>query len=376
MIFVNTLIVGASAAGLAVAKCLKDKEIDYILIEKSDTIAVNWQKHYDGLHLHTSKSWSELPGKKYATDLPKYPPKKAVVNYFKEYAEENSIHPIYHTEMISCEKINGKWRVNTQHDSYECQNLVIATGMNHTPKMAHFKGLENYTGKILHSSEYKNGKEFSGKKVLVIGFGNSGCEQAICLHEHGAFPSMSVRSGVNVLPRDIFGMPILEASKFTKNLPAKIADFINKPIINFYIGDITKYGLKKHKYGPAEQLEKEKRVPLLDIGTLDLIKKGHITIYPDIENIQGKTIEFVDGRREDFDAIIMATGYDNSLKTFLEISEDHLRDLKHNPIQKQKFFGNDQRYFCGFYLSPNGMIHEIAHEAQYIAKDIAKKTVA
>ena len=370
---VHTLIVGGGAAGLACAKCLQDQGLhDFVILEQTGQVASKWRAHYDRLHLHTSKNWSELPGKKYPSDQPKYPPKAAVVQYLEEYAREHGLKPVFNTTVQHIERqADGLWQVQTNHETYTAHNLIMATGLNHTPKMPQYEGLGGYTVQLLHSSQYKNGQPFTGQKVLVVGFGNSGCEQAICLHEHGAFPSLSVRSGVNVLPRDILGMPVLEASKLTKWLPPKIADWINRPIVHFYIGDITKYGLRKHRYGPAEQLQKENRVPLLDIGTMRLIREGHITVYPNIQKIIGKTVRFEDGREQEFDAIIMATGYRHNLQSLLLLSDEQLADLK-QPIHKQRFVGQDGLYLCGFYLSPNGMLHEIAHEAQFIAKEIRR----
>lgn len=374
MLSTHTAIIGGSAAGLACAKCLQDQGLsDFVILEQADQIASKWRSHYERLHLHTSKKWSQLPGKSYPADQPQYPPRDAVVHYLMEYARENKLQPQFNTQVQTIRRqSDGYWLIETNHDSYRAVNVIMATGMNHTPKKVEFDGLDTYTGQVMHSSEYRNGQPFAGQRVLVVGFGNSGCEQAICLHEHGALSSLSVRSGVNVLPRDILGMPVLEASKLTKWLPPKIADWINRPLIYFYIGDITQYGLQKHRYGPAEQLQKENRVPLLDIGTMRLIREGHITVYPNIQRIAGKTVLFEDGRTQDFDAIIMATGYRHNLRAWLDISEERLADLK-QPIQKQRFVGQDGLYLCGFYLSPNGMLHEIAHEAQFIAQAIRRQ---
>src|SRR5450432_4330663 len=86
----------------------------------------------------------------------------------------------------------------------------MATGVYGKPKAISFQGMETFTGKILHSWGYKTGRDFKGQNVLVVGFGNSACEIAIDLYEQGAVPGMSVRSPVNVIPRDIMGIPILQ----------------------------------------------------------------------------------------------------------------------------------------------------------------------
>jgi hypothetical protein len=177
---------------------------------------------------------------------------------------------------------------------------------------------------------------------------------------------------VNVLPRDIFGFPVLELGKLTSIFPPKVADKINGPLIRMLVGDITKLGLKKSIYGPREQIEKQKRIPLLDIGTVKLIKQGHIKVYGDIVKIEGNTVYFEDNRLQHFDVIIAATGYQHNLESFLDSSSERISDLN-NPINKQSYFGKDGLYFCGFYVSPTGMLREIGIEAKKIANDIAKK---
>jgi len=207
---------------------------------------------------------------------------------------------------------------------------------------------------------------------LVVGFGNSGGEQAICLQEHGARVSMSVRSAVNVIPRDIFGFPALEVGKLTSMFQPRVRDKINAPLLKMLVGDITKLGLKKSIYGPLEQIEKQNKIPLLDIGTIKLIKEGHIKVYGGIAKIEGNTIYFEDNKQQDVDAIILATGYEHNLESFLNISKDRLDDVN-KEVNKQSYFGMDGLYFCGFYVSPKGMLREIAIEARKISMDISRK---
>ena len=368
----HTLIIGASAAGLAAAACLQKAGIKFIILEKTSQVASSWRNHYDRLHLHTSKKWSALPFKKFDDSLPKYPGRQQVVDYLDNYAKEFNIQPVFNTEVVAVKKEKGLWITETNNGTYRSNCVIVATGMNHTPAIPSFDGLTSFKGKVLHSSQYKNGVAFAGKNVLVVGFGNSACEQAICLHEHGAYPSLSVRSAVNVLPKEIFGFPVLEIGKLTAVLPARVADKITAPVIKMLVGDITKLGLKKSTYGPREQIEKQKRIPLLDIGTIKLIKEGHIKVYGDIVRIEGNTIFFEDNRHQDFDAIILATGYKNNLQHILDLDNDRLYDLG-NSTNKQSFFGKDGLYLCGFYLSPMGMLREIGIEARKIAIDIAKK---
>ncbi|MEP7106367.1 MAG: NAD(P)/FAD-dependent oxidoreductase [Ferruginibacter sp.] len=368
----HTLIIGASAAGLASAACLQRKDVEFVILEKYPQVATSWRNHYDRLHLHTSKKWSALPYKDFDDSLPKYPARQQVVDYLDSYSKELNIHPVFNTEVLSVKKEKDNWITETNNGIYQSMFIIVATGLNHQPKIAEFEGMNTFKGEIFHSSQYKNGAAFFGKNVLVVGFGNSGCEQAICLHEHGAIPSLSVRSAVNVLPRDIVGFPILELGKLTSIFPPRVADIITAPIIRLLVGDITKLGLKKSNYGPREQIEKQKRIPLLDTGTMKLIKQGQIKVFGDVLRIDGDTIYFEDNRHHHFDAIILATGYRHNLKSFLNIGNDRIDDLN-KAISRQFWFGENGLYFCGFYLSPMGMLHEIGIEAKKIAESIAGK---
>lgn len=369
----NTLIIGASIAGLASAACLKKAGIDYTIIEKNEQVAMPWRNHYDRLHLHTNKKLSVLPYKKFASEVPLYPERLQVVEYMDQYQKEMSINPIFNTVAKSVQKEGDFWITETTNGSFKSKNVIMATGPFGQARTPNFKGMDTFSGKIVHSSQYKTGKDFKGKKVLVVGFGNSGCEIAIDLHEQGASPSMSVRSAVNVLPRDIFGVPILQLGLLMAPLPPRLADKLNAPLMNFLVGDITKLGLKKLPYGPLEQIQKDQSVPLLDIGTLKLIKEGHINIFDDIDHISGKTVHFTDGKTEDFDAIVAAIGYNKGFEgDVVKVDNSRFEDLKVS-VDKQKYFGKDGLYFCGFWISPTGQIREISLDAQKIAKHIAKK---
>jgi hypothetical protein len=368
----STLIVGASISGLASAACLQKQGIEYLIIEKTAAVGTPWRNHYQRLHLHTNKRISNLPFKKFGSEVPRYPSRRQVVDYLDDYKKEFRIDPIFNTEAKRIKKDTGDWIVETNNGTFKAKYVIIATGAFTKPKPVYFKGMENFPGKILHSYEYKTGLDFKGQKVLVVGFGNSACEIAIDLFEHDANPSMAVRSPVNVIPRDVFGIPILELSLAMKSLPAKFADTVNAPLLRLLVGDITKLGLKKLPYGPLEQIQKNASIPLLDIGTLRHIREGHISIHDDIDHIESKTVYFKNGKREEFDAIVAGIGYYRDYDQIIDVDKSRFQDLK-QPVDKQRYFGKDDLYFCGFWIAPTGQIREISLDAQKIARDIAVK---
>jgi len=368
----NTLIIGASVSGLASAASLQKQNIEYTIIEKQNQVATPWRNHYDRLHLHTSKRFSNLPYKKFGKTIPKYPGRQQVVDYLEDYQKEFNINPVFNTEAISVKKESDYWITETTHGIFKSKYLIMATGAYGKPQHINFRGMETFPGKILHSYVYKTGKDFKGQNVLVVGFGNSACEIAIDLYEQGSMPSMSVRSPVNVIPRDVLGLPVLELSLLLSRLPPRIADTVSAPLIKWLIGDLSKLGLKKMPYGPLEEIRRDGNVPLLDIGTIQHIRKGHIKIYDNIDYIEGKIIHFKDGKKENFDAIVAGIGYYRDYAEIIDVDKSRFVDLQEN-IDKQKYFGKDGLYFCGYWISPMGQIREIASDAQKIARDIAKK---
>lgn len=368
----NTIIVGASISGLACAASLSKRGIEYIIIEKQKQVAAPWRNHYERLHLHTSKRFSNLPFKKFEKKIPRYPSRQQVVDYLDDYKKEFNINPVFGTEAVSITKEGDHWITKTNNGIFQSKYLIMATGAYGKPKSINFKGRETFTGKIIHSFEYRTGTDFKGQNVLVVGFGNSACEIAIDLYEQGANPSISVRSAVNVIPRDVLGIPVLELGLLMRRLPPRIADAISAPLMKWLVGDLKKLGLKKLPYGPLEEIRKDGKIPLLDIGTIQLIRDGHIHIYDDIEFAKEKAIFFKDGKKGNFDAIVASIGYYRDYAEIVDVDKRRFEDLD-RCVDQQKFFGENGLYFCGYWISPNGQFREIALDAKKIAKDITKK---
>ncbi|HEY4335446.1 MAG TPA: NAD(P)/FAD-dependent oxidoreductase [Puia sp.] len=370
----TVLIVGASISGLAAAVCLKKKGLEFILIEKEAQIATPWRNHYDRLHLHTNKGLSAMPYKKFGAAIPRYPSRQQVVDYLEDYRKEFGIEPVFNTKALSIKREGGHWITETNNGTFQSKYVVMATGPFGKPKPVNFLGMESFPGKIVHSYGYKSGREFKGQKVLVVGFGNSGCEIAIDLYEQGAVPGMAVRSPVNIVPRDLLGIiPILRVSQLLSRFPVRLADKLSSRVSRLVFGDISKLGLRKMPIGVFEQFRREGVSPVLDIGTVKHIRDGHIRIHGGIDHIDGKTVYFSDGRTEDFDAIVAAIGYYRDYAEIVDVDKSRFEDLRVS-VDRQKYFGKDGLYFCGFWIAPTGTIREIALDARKIARDITRDT--
>lgn len=363
----DVLIIGGSAAGLACAAQMERNQIPYILVEKEGQVGTAWRNHYDRLHLHTNKEHSGLPYLPFPKEVLKYPSKKQVVDYLETYVKALNIRPVFNTSVTNVKRDQSTWKISTTTQDFSAKHVIVATGYNRVPVIPNWPGQAHFSGDIIHSSVYKNGLPYKNKSVLVVGFGNSAGEIAICLHEHGASSHLAVKGGVNIIPRDIFGVPVLSIGIKQSKLPPALVDAINAPLLKWLIGDFTRYGLKKLPYGPTTQIRVHHRIPLLDVGTLDLIRKGHIKVHPAIKQFGAREVEFEDGSKLQVDAVILGTGYRPQVTEFLEDSSDLLDDAG-VPLISGGRTAQPNLYFCGFYIAPTGMLREVGLESARILR--------
>jgi cation diffusion facilitator CzcD-associated flavoprotein CzcO len=252
--------------------------------------------------------------------------------------------------------------------------VVVATGIADAPYRPSWPGSELYRGAVVHSSEYRNPSPYQGKRVLVVGFGNSGGEIALDLANAGIDVALAVRSPVQILPRELLGFPILAWAILYRRLPARVVDVVNAPILRLAIGRIEDLGLRRASKGPRQMVEEDGRVPLIDIGTLDGIRDGSIKVRGGIDRLTSEGVIFDDASREQFDAIILATGFRPDLRKLLPDVEG-VFDSHGMPLVTGKATDATGLYFCGQITSPTGQLREIGIEAQQIA-DSAKRYAA
>jgi indole-3-pyruvate monooxygenase len=370
----HTIVVGAGPAGLAIGACLKKAGVPCLILEQSDKVGAAWHRHYDRLHLHTAKTFSKLPFAPFPRDYPRYPSRMQVIDYLEAYTRQFQLEPRLGQQVIQARFVNGVWEVQTQDTRYVALNLVIATGYNRQPYLPGWTGQASFSGNLLHSSQYRNGQAFKNQTVLVVGFGNSGGEIVVDLWENGAQPSLAVRGPVNVIPRELFGIPILAIGLLQSKLPPRWADALNGPILDAVIGDLRPYGLRRLSRGPMTQIQRDARIPLIDVGTIELIKRGHITVCPGIERFTEEGVMFTDGNQRKFDAAILATGYRPRVDAFLEGASAACDDGG-TPLTSGRESPIPGLYFCGYFVSPTGMLREISLEARRISADIARKHI-
>ncbi|CAH9106257.1 unnamed protein product [Cuscuta epithymum] len=324
----GAVIVGAGPSGLAVAACLKEKGVPSLVLERCNCIASLWQlRTYDRLRLHLPKHLCHLPFMPLPRSFPAYPSKRLFIRYLEAYAHRFHIRPLFRRTVVSAEYRGGLWRVKAQvgeaegEEEYVCRWVVVATGENAEAVAPSIPGAEDFGGPMIHTSSYKSGTGFGGKKVLVVGCGNSGMEVCVDLCSHGAAPCLAVRGRVHVLPRQMLGKSTFEVGMWLLRwLPPRHADALLLGLSRLLLGDTSRLGLRRPKVGPLQLKQLSGRAPVLDVGALAKIKSGEIKVRPGIKRVARRhTVEFVDGEEERFDAIIFATGYRSNVSSWLKL---------------------------------------------------------
>jgi cation diffusion facilitator CzcD-associated flavoprotein CzcO len=376
--YTPAVIVGAGPAGLATAGRLRKLGVDFEVLEQTDKIASTWHNHYDRLCLHTVKQLSNLPHKDFPDNYPLYVPREDLVQYYEDYAADFDIKPHFNQQVNDVKRQdNGQWQVSTAAGlSFLTDHVIIATGVNRVPHSPTWEGQDSYKGQLTHSISYKNADPFQGHKVLIIGFGNTGAELALDLSENDVDVTVSIRTPITIVPRDVNGRPVQVTAKQLAKLPFGLGDWLGTQIRRFIIGDLTKYGVPLSKIHPAVQLRETGKTPVIDLGTVAHIKSGKIKVVGDIDRFCEEGVILENGEKRAFDSIILATGYRANLHDFVE-NVDSLLDKYKVPKEAVAEGRHEGLYFVGFdNYKLGGLLGTIFTDSETVAETIKAKTTA
>lgn len=308
-------LIGAGPMGLAMAKVMVETGISFQGFELNSDVGGLWDiagprsTMYETAHLISSKRMTEFTDFPMRDDVAEYPSHRELHQYFRDFATHFDLYRHYRfgAEVISCSPIGQdgtgwrvRWRENDTEKEAVFAGVMIANGTLSEPNLPAFPG--RFGGELIHSSAYKSPQQFNGKRVLVVGAGNSGCDIAVDAIHHGVSCDISMRRGYHFVPKYVFGKPADTLGGMIK-LPMKLKRKIDKIILGMFVGDPQKYGFPE----PDHQLYESHPI----VNSLVLYHAGHgdLKVRPDITGIEGKTVTFKDGSASEYDMILAATGY-------------------------------------------------------------------
>ncbi len=311
-------VVGAGPSGLASAKNCIQNGLDVTVFEKSDKVGGNWvfddktghSSVYENTHIISSKAWSEYEDYPMPDDYPDYPRHDQMLAYFESYARHFGLYEHIRFEH-SVEKISrqadGQWRVaykdaqGAEH-SEAFDYLMVANGHHNDPKYPEYPG--EYTGRLLHSHDFRSVDEsWRGKRVLVIGAGNSGCDVAVESARVASKVCLSMRSPQWFIPKFLFGNPSDALYASFNWVPRKITQRVLGLLLRILQGPYELYDLPSNSRPPLSHH------PTLNSDLLDYIRHGRILPRKAIKRWDGLDVEFIDGVKETFDIVCACTGF-------------------------------------------------------------------
>lgn len=370
----DILVIGAGPAGLATSACLRHLGLAHTVLEREATIAAAWHRHYDRLHLHTSKKYSALPMMPWPASAPLYPSRAQVVQYLAAYAAAHHVEPRLGVHVESVRRVGDRFEVATSAGFLAPRAVVMATGYNRVPKWPTLAGLEAFRGSVVHTSAYRHAQPYHGRRTLVVGCGNSGAEIALDLAEHGVDVAMVVRGPVHVVPRDIFGRPTQHTNILLSRLPLALRDAIAMATMRLVVGDLSRWGIRRPALGPNRMIETQGRIPMLDVGTIAMVKRGRIRVLPAVQEVLAHGARFADGSEQPFEAIVLATGYAPGLAELVPGFEA-IADARGRPQRFGEQTAIPDLHFVGFRNPATGALREIALEAPRVARAIRNRLV-
>ncbi|MCC3305205.1 flavin-containing monooxygenase [Sneathiella sp. HT1-7] len=308
-------LIGAGPMGLAMAKVLKEQGIPFQGFEVHSDVGGLWDidgrksTMYETAHLISSKKMTEFTDFPMKERVAEYPSHREMKAYFSEFADYYDLRKeyLFNAEVLKTTPLGQSgegWQVTWQDDegekSEKFAGILIANGTLSEPNLPEFPG--SFEGEMIHSCEYRYPEQFKGKRVLVVGAGNSGCDIAVDAIHHGLSCDLSMRRGYYFVPKYVFGKPADTLGGMIK-LPMWLKRRIDGMILRWFVGNPQKYGFPKPDY----QLYESHPI----VNSLVLYHAGHgdIQIHPDIERIDGKSVYFKNGSVGEYDMILAATGY-------------------------------------------------------------------
>lgn len=359
---VDVVVVGAGASGLAVAATLKRRGRAPVVVDGAKSVGATWAGRYDRLCLHTVRRFSGLPFYPIPRSYPRYVPKDLYARYLEDYAKRMGL-AVRLGEHV--ERIHGQdadWIVETAQERLATRAVIVATGRHNVPRVPRWEGMDDFAGLIIHSSEYKSGRDFAGKRLLVIGIGNSGAEIAADLVEQGAARvAVSVRTTPPITSREIAGIPVQVLGMLFAPFPARAVDRLGALLRRFGNGDLRPYRLGKEAWGPFTA----RRPPVIDVGFLDLLKARRIDVVGDVRHFTRKGVVFADGGQQEFDIVVAATGFTSGLDQLLDAP--HALDDRGYPRTDGQYPG---LYFAGYSETPRGQLFESSRGAHKLGATV------
>lgn len=327
------VVVGGGPAGLAVASELGRRGVRATVLEAGDAVAAAWRRHYPFLRLHTTRRDSSLPGWPMPRGGSPYPSRDELTEYLAGVAARLDAEIRLRCPVRRVGNRDGSWEVDTESDRLRARHVVLAAGFNRVPVRPELPGEHHFGGPVLHSSRWNDLREVAGRRVLVVGLGNTGADLVEALCRAGAEVAVAVRGPLHLVPLEMGGANWRNWYRLVPGA-AFLAGRLGGPLVRrwaphaaarFWLsvgrsrfGDLEAKGVRLQR--PQELVEHwlARRPPLTSGPFVERIRRGQIQVLPEVVGYEAGTVRLADGGRHPCDAVILATGFRPALEELLD----------------------------------------------------------
>ena len=363
-------VIGAGAAGLCAAKYLLARGVDVVIYEIGSHIGGLWvyendnglSPAYRSLHLNSEARVTAYKDFPFPADAPLYPDHEGVRRYLEGYADRFELRQRiqFHSRVTDVSAAGARWRVALGDGaSSEFDAVVVASGHQGVPKHPEWRA--DFSGEYLHSHAYRVPEPFRGKRVLVVGMGNSAVDIAADLCTVAQSTTIVARSPVLVMPRMLFGVPT-----------SRVLARIEKPWLPWPVRRTVRELLVRIVHGTMEQwgfvTPKTRTHPTSHHSLMSHFVWNRITAKPAIASVQGQEVHFADATAASYDTVIAGTGYAVDLP-FLAPALRPLAGDRPELFLRVVHPKQHGLYFCGmFNVAGGGNIRMMDDQADWIAE--------
>lgn len=301
------LVLGAGPTGLAMARALGEAGVPYAQVEATGDVGGNWAHGvYETAHIISSRKTTEYTDFPMPADWPDFPSAQQMHRYFQAYAEHFRLHAHlrFHRAVTACRpRPDQAWDVTfADGDTETYKGVVVCNGHHWARSVPAWTA--GFTGEVLHSKDYKRPDQLRGRRVLVLGGGNSGCDLASEAARVGASADWSLRRGYWFLPKTLWGRPTVELMQ--PWLPVAAQRAVLRAALAVVVGRYEDYGL------PAPDHDLFEAHPSVSTEVFHYLKHGRLRVRPDVAGVEGTTVRFTDGTDATYDLVALGTGFDVS----------------------------------------------------------------
>jgi hypothetical protein len=362
----DTCVIGAGPAGLAVARALAERSLPYTHIERHTGVGGLWDidnpgsPMYESAHFISSKTQSGFGGWPMPDHFADYPSRQQIIAYLQSFADAYGLTDRieFGVGVRSVERNAGQTWTVTRADGRETvhRQVVVCTGSQWHPNIPELPG--DFAGEVRHTVSYRSADELRGKRVLVVGGGNSGLDIACDAARSADHAVISMRRGYWFIPKHVFGRPVDTLAHTGPKLPMWLEQRVFGLLLRILNGDPRRLGLQK----PDHKLFETH--PAVNSLLIHHLQHGDITAKPGIARTAGDTVYFTDGTSDDFDLILLATGYVHKVP----VAQKYFGDEQHPDLYLSAFSREHRGLFgVGFTETNSGAYQLFDTQAQLIA---------